>query len=133
MTRANVDRWLQAYVDAWKSDDRDEIGALFSDDVEYRYHPYDEPIRGRDDVVDSWLGVGARRVCLDARRTGDLRGRVPDDRGRRRTAVALGTTSYRAEPRGPVERVYENCFVIRFDSTGRCREFTEWYMQRPGG
>jgi ketosteroid isomerase-like protein len=133
VTRADVDRWLQAYVDAWKSYDRDRIGALFCDDVEYRYHPYDEPIRGRDDVVDSWLGVGdhASASTPDAPGTYEAEYRtiaVDAD-----TAVALGTTSYRAEPRGPVERVYENCFVIRFDSTGRCRKFTEWYMQRPGG
>jgi hypothetical protein len=28
-------------------------------------------------------------------------------------------------------RAYDNCFVMRFDSDGRCREFTEWYMKRP--
>ena len=29
--------------------------ALFSDDVAYAYHPYDEPIRGAQAVADSWL------------------------------------------------------------------------------
>ena len=35
---------------AWKSYDREQIGALFSDDAVYRYHPYDEPVerRGRE-------------------------------------------------------------------------------------
>ena len=56
--RAAVDRWLDDYVDAWKTYERDAIGALFADDVEYRYHPYDEPIRGRDAVLESWLGEG---------------------------------------------------------------------------
>jgi hypothetical protein len=27
-------------------------------------------------------------------------------------------------------RVYDNCFVMQFDSEGRCREFTEWFIQR---
>jgi len=31
-----------------------------------------------------------------------------------------------------VQKVYDNCFVMRFDSAGRCREFTEWYVRRPG-
>jgi hypothetical protein len=53
-----VDRWLQAYVEAWKTYDRDQIAALFTEDVQYRYHPYDEPVRGRDAVVESWLGEG---------------------------------------------------------------------------
>ena len=26
---------------------------------------------------------------------------------------------------------FDNCFVMRFDETGRCRDFTEWFMQRP--
>jgi hypothetical protein len=46
-------------------------------------------------------------------------------------AVATGSTTYASKPRGPVERVFENCFVLRFDSTGRCCEFTDWYMEWP--
>jgi hypothetical protein len=30
-----------------------------------------------------------------------------------------------------VDKVYDNCFVIRFDAEGRCREFTEWFIERP--
>ena len=45
-------------------------------------------------------------------------------------AVATGVSSYERVPDGPVVRVYDNCFVMRFDSEGRCREFTEWFIQR---
>jgi ketosteroid isomerase-like protein len=123
MDKAAVDRWLRAYVEAWKSYDRDQIGELFAPDVVYRYHPYDEPIEGRAAVVQSWLGelddVGTydadyRAVAVD----GDV-------------AVAAGSTSYRSEPGCRVEKVYDNCFVMRFDSEGKCREFTEWYIRRP--
>ncbi len=58
MDAVTVAAWLAAYVDAWKSYDREAIGALFSDDVKYRYHPYDEPVVGRQAVVESWLGEG---------------------------------------------------------------------------
>ena len=44
--------------------------------------------------------------------------------------MATGTSTYRDRPGGPVERVYDNCFVMRFDPDGRCREFTEWFVQR---
>ena len=37
-----------------------------------------------------------------------------------------------AGPGGPIGEVYDNCFVMRFDRDGRCREFTEWFMKRPG-
>jgi hypothetical protein len=26
---------------------------------------------------------------------------------------------------------WDNCFVMRFDPEGRCREFTEWFIERP--
>ena len=58
MDAAAVTAWLDAYVAAWKSYDREQIGALFSDDVKYRFHPYDEPVEGREAVVESWLGEG---------------------------------------------------------------------------
>ena len=35
-----------------------------------------------------------------------------------------GSSSYKESADGPVVRVYDNCFVMRFDSEGRCREFT---------
>ena len=56
MDRATAQRWLDDYVSAWRSYDRDDIGALFAEDVAYRFHPYDEPLLGREAVVDAWLG-----------------------------------------------------------------------------
>jgi ketosteroid isomerase-like protein len=131
MTRAEVNRWLQAYVAAWKSYDSERIAALFTQDIEYRYHPYDEPIRGRDAVVRSWLGESDDPAAStrDEEGTYDAEYRAVAVDGD--VAVATGRTTYTSEPGGPVERLFDNCFVMRFDSTGRCREFTEWYMERP--
>src|SRR5215208_3817159 len=44
VTREEVDRWLKAYVEAWRTYDRERIEALFAEDVSYRYHPADDPI-----------------------------------------------------------------------------------------
>ena len=102
MQRVDVDRWLEDYVDAWTTYDRERIRALFSDDVEYRYHPYDEPVRGGDAVADTWLGEGGH----DGASTRDEEGTyeaayravvVDGD-----VAVATGSTSYRSKPGGPV-------------------------------
>ncbi len=46
-------------------------------------------------------------------------------------AVATGSTTSLTEPGGPVDRVYDNCFVLRFDAEGRCRELRERYVKRP--
>ena len=43
MDEAAVNHWLAAYVEAWKTYDPERIGALFADDVEYRYHPCRHP------------------------------------------------------------------------------------------
>jgi ketosteroid isomerase-like protein len=131
ITRENVDRWLEAYVRAWKSYDRDEIAALFSEDVSYRYHPYDEPIEGRGAVVESWLGEGGHddASTRDPEGTYDASYRAVAVDGE--AAVAVGTSSYSEAPGGPVTRVFDNCFVIRFDDQGLCREFTEWFVERP--
>ncbi|MEX2612309.1 MAG: nuclear transport factor 2 family protein, partial [Gaiellaceae bacterium] len=55
MDESRFQRWLDAYVDAWKSGDESAIGELFSEDAEYRYHPWEVPTRGRDAIVASWL------------------------------------------------------------------------------
>jgi hypothetical protein len=127
VTKADVDRWLDAYVSAWKSYDRDEVAALFAEQVSYRYHPYDEPVEGRDAVVSSWLGESDHEGASsrDEPGTYDASYRTVAVDGD--VAVATGASTYAYEP----PRVYDNCFVMRFDPDGRCREFTEWYVQRP--
>jgi hypothetical protein len=131
MDKAQADRWLRAYVEAWKSYDRVRIGELFAEDVRYRYHPHDEPVVGREAVVQSWLGEEdhAGASAPDEPGTFDAAYQAVAVDGD--IVVATGTSSYLTEPAGEVEKVYDNCFVMRFDSAGRCREFTEWYVQRP--
>jgi ketosteroid isomerase-like protein len=131
MQKDDIDRWLREYVDAWKTYDPERIAALFSEDVCYRYHPYDEPVRGRASLVASWLGEGeaAGASTRDAPGTFDATYRtIAIDGG---LAVATGATTYRPTPEADPNRVFDNCFVMRFDASGHCCEFTEWYMERP--
>jgi uncharacterized protein (TIGR02246 family) len=124
LERADVARWLAAYVEAWKSSDPEAIGALFSEDCAYRYHPADEPLRGREAIVTSWLeddpdepgtfDAAYQPVAVD----GDI-------------AVAVGESTYSETPGAPIVAAYDNCFVLRFDDEGRCKDFTEWYVKRP--
>jgi hypothetical protein len=131
MDLESAQSWLNRYVDAWLSYDPDEIAGLFSEDVTYRYHPYDEPTVGRAAVVASWLGEDEP----DGASTRDAPGTyqaeyspiaIDDD-----TVVAAGTSQYREVPDGPIVRSYSNCFVMRFDGDGRCRDFTEYYARHP--
>ena len=122
--RATVERWLADYVAAWKSYDREAIAALYAEDAECRYHPYDEPIRGRDAIVESWFGAGVSAPSRDREGSYDASYRPVAIDGD--LAVVVGTSSYTDPP-----TVYDNCWLVRFDDSGRCREFTEWFMERP--
>jgi SnoaL-like domain len=129
MTHEELQEWLDRYIEAWKSYDPDEIGALYSEGVVCRYHAYDEPIIGRDAVIRSWTGEGKGAPERDEPGTWEAEYRpfaIDGD-----AAVATGRTSYRDEPGGELRRTYFNCFVMRFDDDGRCREFTEWFMLPP--
>ena len=131
MERADVERWLDDYVEAWRTYDRERIEALFSEDTRYRYHPHDEPVEGRQAVVESWLGEGEHEGASERDEEGTYDASYHPVAVEGDLAVAVGASTYLTEPGGPVEKVYDNCFVMRFDAEGRCREFTEWYMRRP--
>ena len=131
MDHDTAQQWLDRYVAAWLTYDRDATAALFSEDVSYRYHPYDEPITGRDAVVDSWLGESDDDRASSRDDSGTYDASYAPVAVEGDVVVATGTSSYRDEPGGPVTRVYGNCFVMRFDGAGRCREFTEYYVKHP--
>ncbi len=122
--------WLERYVEAWLTYDPGSIAELFSADVAYRYHPYDHPIEGREAVVASWLGESSEDGASDRDRPGTYEASYTPVAVDGDVVVATGTSSYRDEPGGPVVHVFHNCFVMRFDADGRCREFTEYYMKK---
>ena len=93
--------WLDRYVDAWMSYDPDDVSGLFSEDVAYRWHPYGEPIVGRDAVVASWLGEialgdASTRDASDTYEAEYSPVGVDGD-----TVVATGSSRYRERPGGP--------------------------------
>lgn len=130
MDHATAQSWLDRYVAAWRSYDPGDIAALFSEDVRYRYYPHADWVIGRDDVVASWLGdaPGAQASTRDEPGTYDASYSPVAVDGD--VVVATGTSTYTDTPGGEVTQVFDNCFVMRFDVHGRCREFTEYYTKR---
>lgn len=122
MTEADVQAWLDRYVEAWRSNDAATIGELFSEDARYRYHAYDEWVEGRDAIVASWLESPDDPAGWDAHYEPWL---VAGEQ-----AVAVGTSRYVASGDTPA-RNYWNCFLLRFGTDGRCAEFTEYYVREP--
>lgn len=132
MDNETAQGWLDRYLAAWMSYDAEDIAALFSEDIRYRYYPDAPWVVGRDAVVASWLAEET-----------DTTGSTRDEAGTYAASyapvaidgdvvVATGTSTYTESPGGAVREVFDNCFVMRFDEQGRCREFTEYYTRRRG-
>jgi SnoaL-like domain len=123
--RAAVVDWLNAYVRAWKSYDPEAIGALFTDDARYSFHPYDEPVIGRQAIVASWL--------RDPDAPGTFEGNYEPIAIDGEVAVVQGRSRYfKDSSRSELTKEWDNIFVIEFDKDGRCRSFREWYVARRG-
>jgi hypothetical protein len=120
LTHDAVQRWLDAYVNAWRTYAPAAIGALFAEDAIYAYHPYDgdeEVVRGREAIVADWLEEQDEPGTWEA----SYRPLVVEEQ----RAVAEGTTSYTNGD------FYWNLWTLRFDDENRCTDFVEWFMVRP--
>ena len=122
MTHADVQRWLDRYIAAWSSYDPKAIGDLFTDDAEYRYQPWADPVVGREAIVADWLGTkdgpGTWTASYDV-------WTFDGDR-----ASAVGESRY-TNPDGSFKTLYYNHFQLRFDGHGKCVEFIEYFMELP--
>ena len=114
MTHDDAARWLDAYVEAWRSYDPAAIGTLFAADAEYRYAPWNEPLHGRDAIVASWTA--------DKDAPGSWEAAYAPWAVEGNRVVAIGTSRY-VEP----ARTYHNVFLIEFDDAGAATSFTEVY------
>ena len=75
--------------------------ALFSENDVYRYHPYDEPIVGREAVLASWLGEGVSEDASTRDVPGTYEAEYSPVAIDGDAAVATGTSRYREVPGGP--------------------------------
>ena len=119
MDRHGFQSWLDRYVAAWKSYDPNEIGALFSEDATYRFHPQDEPDTGREAIVEAWLHDPDEKGTYDAEYKvlaidGDVH-------------VAEGWSRYYEN--GELSDEFCNIYVCRFNDAGECTEFIEYWIQ----
>jgi hypothetical protein len=114
---ADAQRWVDAYVAAWRSNDPADISGLFTADATYAHSPWKPPLVGCDAIVADWLAeadppgsweaaYAAAYVCGD-------------------TAIVKGETTYHSEGHR-----YANLFEIRFVDE-RCGALVEWHMRMP--
>ena len=130
MTPADVRAWLDRYIAAWATYDADAIGDLFTDDAIYRYHPSDDGFVGRDAIVRAWLDPHGDASTRDEPGTWEARYEpftVDGDR-----AVAIGFSRYYTDTsKSAIQDLWDNVYLLEFGPDGRCRSFTEAFVQRP--
>lgn len=114
--------WLDRYVAAWKSYDPQAIAALFSEDATYRYHPEDDPVRGRDAIVASWLDERDQPGEYDARYEPLA---IDPSNG---SHVARGWSRYFTST-GDLKDEYWNIYLVTFDEAAQATSFTEWWIR----
>jgi len=116
-----IREWLAAYRHAWSTDDPDEVGALFSEDVRYLTAPYRPPLEGLAAVTDYWLGEREAGIPWSFEyqvlaQEGDL-------------FVVRGVTTYpegTSDADGP--ETFHNLWLVTLDADGRASEFVEYFM-----
>jgi uncharacterized protein (TIGR02246 family) len=123
MDHAGVQRWLDNYVQAWLTYDPQQITDLFSEDAVYHYGPYQEPVKGREAIVANWLE--------NRDKPGTYKAQYHPVAVEGNTAVANGRSTYFEADGKTFLREFDNIYVIHFDDNGRCKEFAEWYMEKP--
>ena len=115
-----LDEWMDGYVLAWSTNDADQIRQLFTADAVYDPQTAAGERNGIDEIVAWWEDIGDDEDNWDF----EWRPLVETDD----VAIVTGKTRYVEPPMS-----YRNLFVIRFDDTGRCYDFTEWYIEEDSG
>ncbi len=121
MTHETFARWLAAYGQASVDDDPQASAALFSANARYYESPFDEPLIGRQAILDYWA-AGAQNFTgkTATYRIVTLQGNV---------GVAQWRAQFTVEATG--ERKALDClFLLEFDEQGLCCLFREWWHIR---
>jgi ketosteroid isomerase-like protein len=114
---APLRRWIDAYRDAWETNDPEAIAGLFTADGIYQIEPW-WTVRGREAIVAGWL------EHADA----------PGDTTFQWWHVARDGDLWIVEARisyPKLGRDYANLWLIELDDEGRARGFAEWWKQLP--
>lgn len=113
--------WLAAYRHAWSTDDPDDVAALFAADALYFTAPFQEPLRGVEEIVAYWLGEKEAGIPWDfasqvLAREGDM-------------YVVRAVTTYPQGTRdADAPEVFHNLWLVTLGADGRATEFVEYYM-----
>ncbi|WP_402841604.1 nuclear transport factor 2 family protein [Microbacterium sp. GXS0129] len=116
----NATDFVARYLTAWTSNDPVDIAAVFAPEAVYHPRPNASQIAsGIDEITAFWLEERDEPGTWEFEWTV-----VVEDAN---AAAIRGVTSY---PAGAKKGVYDNLWLVRFDTDGRAVEFTDWWISR---
>jgi hypothetical protein len=110
---ADVEQWIKQYEHAWRTNDPDDIQALFTPGAEYHEWPYETAWIGRKEIVEGWLG-------REHMQTGGWTFAWSILTVNGDTAAIEGTGVYQEYG------TFANLWVVTFADDGRCAVFRMW-------
>ena len=113
MEHAEFERWIERYVQLWRTPGTDQLSELFAADVSYRTSPWATPITGLAAVATFWE-AGRDGPDEDFTFASQVLA-VDGDVGVARVAVAYDQGTR-----------WRDLWVVRIDASGRCTHFEEW-------
>ena len=116
MDRSPVERWVEGYIEAWRTNEPNDIESLFTDGARYYTAPDRDPWTGREAIIEGWIGRKDEPGQWEFRY--ELLAECDG------MSFVRGWTEYVEPPKR-----YSNLWVIRLETDGRCSEFTEWWME----
>jgi uncharacterized protein (TIGR02246 family) len=111
--RADVERWVEAYVEAWRTAGTEALARVFTEDATYSPSPWAAPLVGLAAIGEFW----------EAERDGpgegfDLTSDV--------IAVEAPTAVVRVSVDYATSSRWRDLWVLQLEQDGRCCVFEEW-------
>lgn len=121
VTKTDFEKWIQRYLKAWKTNDKNDIAALFTEDATYLTQAFREPWRGRENIVKEWIGRADWENEPKDEWSFDYEWLAIEGD----TGVLDGLTDYSGR-----DEIFKNIWVIKLEGDGRCREFIEYWVKK---
>ena len=121
MERAELDRWLGSYKNAWEGRDPQAAADLFSNDAEYWWTPLDPPALGPAGVAAAWEGAVSQQR--------DISFRYEILAVTERLGIASWRADFTSVPKG-AQVCIEGILTVEFSAPQKCRVFREWWHSR---
>jgi hypothetical protein len=115
MTHADVQSWVDKYVDAWRSNGTLELADVFSDNVIYSLSPWKPPLHGLVQLEKFW-----EKARSEPHEVFELNSEV--------VAVEDKTAVVRVEVKyaNDTPNCWRDVWILVFDKNGACISFEEW-------